>query len=174
MSQTGSLQQRLFGQHMPDFALPTTSRRPVSVAALEGTTVLYAYPRTSPPGGTAIPGWDQIPGAKGCTPQSCGFRDLHADLLAAGATRMFGLSVQDTEYQQEVKVRLDLPFDLLSDADFMLCGALDLPTFDAAGMTFLERFSMIVNAGRIAHVAHPIADPTGDAEHILSTLRDHN
>ncbi len=174
MNSAGSLQERLVGQRLPDIALAATNGHSISLAALEGTTVLYAYPRTSPPGGTAIPGWDQIPGAKGCTPQSCGFRDHHGDLLAAGASQVFGLSVQDIAYQQEVKSRLHLPFDLLSDADGTLRRALDLPTFTAAGMTLLERFSMILAEGRVTYLFHPIADPAGDADNILSVLRDRN
>ena len=169
-----SLQERLIGQHLPDIALPATSGQNVSLATLWGTTVLYAYPRTSPPGGTPIPGWDQIPGAKGCTPQACGFRDQYADLLAAGARQVFGLSVQDTPYQREVKSRLHLPFDLLSDAQGKLRDALGLPTFVVAGMTLLERFSMVIKAGRITYVAHPVTNPAGDADHISSVLKARN
>lgn len=167
-----SLSERLVGQVFPDLLLPATSGQDLSLAALDGTTVLYVYPRTSPPNGTAIPGWEEIPGAKGCTPQSCGFRDGHADLLSSGASRVFGLSTQDTQYQAEVVARLCLPFDLLSDADLRLRDALDLPTFSVAGLTLLERLSMIVTSGRITHVAHPVLDPAGDADHILSVLRN--
>ena len=109
-----SLQERLIGQHLPDIALPATSGQNVSLATLWGTTVLYAYPRTSPPGGTPIPGWDQIPGAKGCTPQACGFRDQYADLLAAGAPEA-GLQVlgeQDLQAQLQIGSSSDaLPGD---------------------------------------------------------------
>lgn len=161
---------RLTGQALPDILLTSTAGGRVSLASLSGITVVYAYPRTSPPGGTAIPGWDAIPGAKGCTPQSCGFRDHHGDLMAAGVANVFGLSVQDTEYQREVVERLHLPFPILSDSAQDLQRALDLPTLNAGGMVLLARFAMVIDSGTVTQVFHPITDPDGNAEAVLSWL----
>lgn len=124
---------RLTGATLPDVTLSATDGSSVALARLEGLTVIYAYPRTSPPDAAPIPGWDDIPGARGCTPQSCGFRDHHAALRAAGVSRVFGLSTQTTQYQKEMADRLHLPFVVLSDAGFALRDALDLPYFKAAG-----------------------------------------
>lgn len=142
----------------------------MSLAKLSGKTVVYAYPRTSPPGGTAISGWDAIPGAKGCTPQSCSFRDHHTELTAAGASAVFGLSVQDSTYQREVVERLHLPFPILSDTALDLQRALDLPTFTAGGMTLLVRFAMVIEDGRVVKVFHPIEAPDQNAEDVLAWL----
>jgi peroxiredoxin len=118
-------------------------------------------------------GWDDIPGARGCTPQSCGFRDLHAELLAAGAAGLFGLSSQDTGYQAEAVARLHLPFALLSDQRLELAGALGLPTFEIAGMTLYRRLTMIVTAGAIEHVFYPVFPPDQHAQEVLGWLRAH-
>ena len=116
--------RHLTGMKMPDVALPATSGGMVNLAKLKGRTVVYVYPRTGVPGVDAPPGWDQIPGARGCTPQSCGFRDHFAELKALGVAQVFGLSTQDTDYQREAAERLHLPFPILSDADLNLATAL--------------------------------------------------
>src|SRR5262249_6932140 len=114
----------LTGMRLPDLVLPATSGAPVNLSTLAGRTVLYIYPRTGVPGVDLPPGWNEIPGARGCTPQSCGFRDHHAELKALGVARVFGLSTQDTAYQQEAATRLHLPFPLLSDEKLALTRAL--------------------------------------------------
>ena len=108
--------RHLAGVALPDLALPATSGAPVNLSKLKGRVILYVYPRTGVPGVDAPPGWDDIPGARGCTPQSCGFRDHYAELKALGAAQVFGLSTQDTDYQREAAQRLHLPFPILSDA----------------------------------------------------------
>jgi peroxiredoxin len=136
--------------------------------------VVYFYPRTGlpdrdPPGGGKL--WDAIPGARGCTPQACAYRDHHADLKALGA-QVFGVSTQDTAYQREVAERLHLQFELLSDADCALANALRLPTFDVAGITLVKRLTLIVRrGGRIAHCFYPVFPPDRDAERIVDYLR---
>ena len=123
------------GRGMPALSLPATDGRQVALGALgSGRTVVYIYPMTGRPGVDLPEGWDDIPGARGCTPESCGFRDLHAELLAAGAARVFGLSSQTSDYQREAVERLHLPFAMLSDEHLALAGALGLPTFTVAGM----------------------------------------
>lgn len=165
-----AVSDRLVGTELPPVTLMGTDGNAVSLDKLSGCTVIYIYPRTSPPGGTAIPGWDAIPGAKGCTPQSCGFRDHFSELKSAGVTAVYGLSVQDTAYQSEVVERLNLPFPILSDADFALRKALNLPTFEAGGMILLERMTLVVNGGTIEHVFHPIKDPDQNAADVVAWL----
>lgn len=155
---------------MPAVTLMATTGDPVALDALSGCAVIYIYPRTSAPDGPAIPGWDAIAGAKGCTPQSCGFRNHFTDLKSAGVSSVFGLSVQDSAYQQEAATRLHLPFALLSDCDLALRDALDLPTFTAAGMVLLERMTLIILDGVIRHVMHPIPDPDKNAEDVVAWL----
>lgn len=160
----------LTGRNLPDVALPSTDGNDVILARLRGVSVIYAYPRTSPPDGTAVPGWAEIPGAKGCTPQSCGFRDHFVEMLDAGATRVFGLSTQSTDYQKEVVERLHLPFALLSDAQLALQQQLDLPVFEVAGMTLLHRLTLIVRSGKIERIFHSINEPAENAADVLGYL----
>src|SRR5215831_2235253 len=121
--------RHLVGMTMPDLGLMATDGATVNLAKLSGRTVVYAYPRTGEPGKPMIDGWDAIPGARGCTPQSCGFRDHHATLKSLGVAHLFGLSTQDSDYQREAVSRLHLPFPILSDADLRFARALSLPTF---------------------------------------------
>ncbi|MGZ3641146.1 MAG: peroxiredoxin [Candidatus Limnocylindrales bacterium] len=161
----------LTGLALPRLGLRSTAGRRVDLAGLPGQTIVYAYPRTGEPGRELPPGWDRIPGARGCTPESCGFRDHHAELLAAGASAVFGLSTQTTAYQDELATRLGLPFEVLSDADLRLTRALRLPTFEVAGMTLLKRLTLVVRGGRIEHVFYPVFPPDRHAEEVLAWLR---
>jgi peroxiredoxin len=136
-------------------------------------TVLYGYPRTGRPGEEPlVADWDLIPGARGCTPESCAFRDHHADLRAAG-TDVFGLSTQDSTYQREAVQRLQLPFVLLSDSDLQLTRTLGLPTFDAAGETLLKRITLVLNGGTIEHVFYPVFPPDRHAGEVLAWIQAH-
>jgi peroxiredoxin len=162
------------GRAMPALSLPATDGRQVALDALGGgRTVVYIYPMTGRPGVELPEGWDDIPGARGCTPESCGFRDLHAELLAAGAARVFGLSSQSSEYQREAVERLHLPFAMLSDEHLALAGALGLPTFTVAGMTLYRRLTMIISDGAVEHVFYPIFPPNQHAQEVLDWLRAH-
>jgi peroxiredoxin len=160
----------LTGMRLPSLPLATTSGRTIDLAALPGRVVVYCYPRTSRPGEPPPTGWDQIPGARGCTPQSCGFRDHHAELQALGI-RVFGLSTQTTEYQQEAAERLHLPFELLSDADLTFATTLNMPTFEVDGMALIRRLTLVISGGRIEHVFYPIPDPAQNAEDVIAWLR---
>ena len=147
----------------------------ISVEAKPGQTtkrtVLYAYPRTGVPGEPALDeDWDLIPGARGCTPQACDFRDHHGDLEAAGA-RVLGLSTQDTAYQREAAERLHLPFAILSDADLAFTRALSLPTLEVAGQVLVRRLTMVVDDGVVTHVWYPVFPPHTHAEDVLAWLR---
>lgn len=164
--------RHLVGLPMPPVALRSTRDRLVRLDRLgPGRTVIYAYPRTGVPDEDSPPGWDEIPGARGCTPQNCSFRDHHADLRALGAD-VFGLSTQDTAYQREMTERLHLPFEVLSDERLELARALNLPTFVYGEWTLLKRFSMIVRDGRIEHVFYPVFPPGGDGRRVLAWLAE--
>ena len=162
----------LMGMRVPDLPLPATDGRSVSLAQVgPGRTVIYAYPRTGRPGEPSlVDDWDQIPGARGCTPETCGFRDHHAELRRAGAD-VFGLSTQDSEYQKELVERLHLPFAILSDQDLKLTRAMRLPTFEVAGQTLLKRLTFVIRDGRIEHVWYPVFPPDRHADDVLAWLR---
>jgi len=163
--------RHLAGMKLPDLALPATSGGAVNLARLAGRTVLYIYPRTGVPGVDAPPGWDDIPGARGCTPQSCGFRDHFAELKALGVANLFGLSTQDTAYQREAAQRLHLPFAILSDEKLAFTRALRLPTFTTSGMTLLKRMALVIDDGVIAKVFYPVFPPDKNAAEVIAWLR---
>ncbi len=163
--------RQLEGTVLPDVPLRSTEGSEISLGRLAGRAVIYAYPRTGRPGEKAlVEGWDEIPGARGCTPQSCAFRDHHAELVAAGAKRVFGLSTQDTAYQQEVVARLHLPFPLLSDAALALAHAARLPTMTVAGHTLLRRLTLILDDGRVTKLFYPVFPPDRNASDVLAWL----
>ncbi|WP_223839767.1 peroxiredoxin [Saccharopolyspora pogona] len=133
--------------------------------------MFYIYPLTDRPGTDLPEGWDSIPGARGCTSEACSFRDHHEDLHDASATRVLGLSSQDTDYQREVVERLRLPFKMLSDPALAVVGALDLPTFEVGGMTLYKRLTLIIRDGAIEHARYPIFPPNEHAQQVLTWLR---
>ena len=161
----------LAGMAIPSMELASTATERVNIAGLHGRTVVYVYPMTGRPGSPLPEGWDSIPGARGCTPESCGFRDHHGELQAAGAAHLFGLSSQTTEYQHEAVQRLLLPFALLSDADFAWADALRLPTFIADGQRFHSRLTLVVENGVIEHVFYPVFPPDKHAGEVLAWLQ---
>jgi peroxiredoxin len=163
--------RHLAGMKLPDIALPATSGPAVNLGKLKGRAVVYIYPRTGVPGIDPPAGWDQIPGARGCTPQSCGFRDHFAELKALGVANVFGLSTQDSDYQREATERLHLPFPILSDAALKLARAIKLPTFDVAGMTLFKRMALVIEDGTIAKVFYPVFPPDKNAGEVLAWLR---
>ncbi len=165
--------RHLVGMRLPDLDLPSTRNRRLNLAKLSAPRlVLYAYPMTGRPGVALPAGWDDIPGARGCTLETCGFRDHHAD-LAKLQTEVYGVSVQTTEYQQEMVERLKVPFEVLSDADMKLVKALKLPTFTAGGMTLVKRLTVVASAGRIEHVFYPVFPPDKHAEEVIAWLEAH-
>jgi peroxiredoxin len=162
------------GASMPPLELPATDGSVMRVDLVPPGAerlVLYAYPRTGRPGEEPlVPDWDLIPGARGCTPESCAFRDHASELQGAGAA-VAGLSTQDSDYQREAAERLHLPFRLLSDARLELTRALDLPTFTAAGQTLLRRLTLVVRNGKVEHVFYPVFPPDTHAAEVLAWLR---
>lgn len=163
--------RHLVGLEVPSLDLPSTDGHPVRLGtAATRWTVVYAYPRTGVPTQDSPSGWDAIPGARGCTPQNCAFRDHHAELQRLGAT-VYGLSTQSTEYQREMAERLHLPYAILSDERLALTHALRLPTFRYQDWTILKRLSLILDGPRIAHVIYPVFPSTADAPAVAAWLR---
>jgi peroxiredoxin len=160
------------GMRLSSLALPATNGGMVDLSMLPGRSVVYIYPRTGRPDRPLPTGWDEIPGARGCTPQSCAYRDRAAELGALGA-RVFGLSTQDTAYQQEAVARLHLPFPLLSDEQLALATALVLPTFQVDGMTLIKRLTLVIDDGAIETVFYPVFPPDADAANVAAWLREH-
>jgi peroxiredoxin len=164
--------RHLTGVKLPNISLPATGGGTVNLSKLKGRAVLYIYPRTGVPGVDPPPGWDQIPGARGCTPQSCGFRDHFAELKELGVAHVYGLSTQDSAYQREAAERLHLPFPILSDADLKFALSLHLPMFMASGMTLLARMALILDDGTITKVFYPVFPPDKNAEEVVAWLRN--
>ena len=170
----------LTGMKLPAIALRSTRGGTVDLAGLGGTTVIYIYPRTGRPDREVPIGWNEIPGARGCTPQSCAFRDHFEELKRAGAARVFGLSTQDTAYQREAVERLHLPFELLSDEKLKFAKALKLPTFEVDGMKLIRRLTLIARDRQIApsrrgepaivKVFYPVFPPDRNAGEVLAWL----
>jgi peroxiredoxin len=160
----------LRGKPLPDIALLATSGQQMNLHRQAGLSVIYIYPMTGRPGVALPAGWDEIPGARGCTPESCGFRDQHAAIRSLGA-EVYGLSSQSTDYQREVHDRLHLTFDLLSDERFHFADALALPAFSVAGVRLLRRVTLVSFAGVIEHVFYPIFPPDRHAAEVVAYLR---
>lgn len=165
--------RHLVGMQVPMITLMSTSNRRVNMAeAARERTVIYCYPRTGKAGAAIPKGWDAIPGARGCTPETCSFRDHYKQLRELKA-EVFGLSTQTTEYQQEVVQRLHLPFEILSDADFAFTNALRLPTFEFEGVRLLKRLTLILSSGKIEKVFYPVFPPDKHAEEVVAWLSEH-
>ncbi len=150
--------------------LPGTDGLSVDLSTLEGRCVVYAFPMTARPDVPLPDGWNMLPGARGCTPQSCAFRDHADELRQLGVSRLFGLSAQTTGYQREAVERLELPFPLLSDASLSFARAMRLPTFEVDGKTLLKRLTMIIDDGTISHVFYPVFPPDRNAQDVLDWL----
>jgi peroxiredoxin len=161
----------LVGMSLPAISLETTAHDKFNLGEIKGCLVIYCYPMTGQPNVPLPDGWDQIPGARGCTPQSCSFRDHYQELQSLGAD-VIGLSVQSTEYQQEMADRLHLPFPVLSDEHYQFQQALRLPTFVAAGMTLLKRITLIANDGVIEAIHYPIFPSDSDPAWVIHYLKN--
>lgn len=161
---------------VPSVLLPSTTNRQIDLAAVseERRIVVYCYPRTGRPGIEPLIGyaaWNRIPGARGCTPQSCAFRDFYGELQSLG-TEVFGLSTQTTEYQQELVEREHLPFEILSDAELRFTNALRLPTFEVEGATLLKRLTFIASERKIIKVFYPVFPPDKNAREVIAWLQE--
>jgi peroxiredoxin len=163
--------RHLTGVELPALALQATDGSRNDLSTLRGRTVVYIYPRTGVPGVPLPEGWDAIPGARGCTPQSCSFRDHFDELRTLGVAQVYGLSAQETDYQSEAAQRLKLPFPLLSDSSLEFAQAIKLPTFSVAGMRLLKRMSLVIDDGVITRVFYPVFPPDMSAAEVVAWLR---
>ena len=159
----------LIGTKLPNIGLIATDGSIVNFSAQLRKTVVYCFPMTGKPGVPLPEGWDEIPGARGCTPQNCSFRDHYVELSALGAN-IFGLSTQNSEYQKEMVERLHLPFLVLSDVNFKFCDAMRLPTFDVNGMRLLKRVTLIAESNIVVKVHYPIFPSDSDAAWVIEQL----
>jgi peroxiredoxin len=159
----------LLGMKLPSVPLISTTGRVVDLAKISDRTVVYCYPRTGRPDKDPPQGWNEIPGARGCTPQSCAFRDHYQELRALGA-EVFGLSTQDNNYQREAVERLHLPFPLLSDEKLTFTKALKLPTFEVEAMTLIKRLTLVIRNGLVEHVFYPVFPPDKNAAEVIGWL----
>lgn len=163
--------RHLTGFALPDVGLIATDGSTIHLARLRGRTIVFVYPMTGRPGVVLPDGWDQIPGARGCTPQTCAFRDLYVDLRTAGADHVYGFSTQDSAYQREVAERLHLPFPLLSDAGLEFSRALRLPMMVVDGMSLAKRLALVIDDGIVAHAFYPVFPPDRNAGDVLTWLQ---
>lgn len=159
----------LTGARLPAIGLPSTAGVLVDLSKIDGRVVVYCYPRTGDPSKDPLPGWNDIPGARGCTPQSCAFRDHHEDLQLLDAT-VYGLSTQTTDYQKELVARLHLPFAVLTDADLRFANALRLPTFTVQSMTLIKRLTLIAKDGVIKKIFYPVFPPDKNPDEVIDWL----
>jgi peroxiredoxin len=158
------------GMRLPSVPLISTTGRTVDLAKISGRTVVYCYPRTGSPDKDPPQGWDEIPGARGCTPQSCAFRDHYQELRGLGA-EVVGLSTQDTDYQKEAVERLHLPFPLLSDEKLIFTKAVNLPTFEVESVTLIKRLTLVIRDGFVEHIFYPVFPPDKNADEVIDWLR---
>ena len=164
--------QHLVGVPVPPLRLTASTGNGVDLTAVGNPWgVLYLYPMTAQPGVDLPENWDEIPGARGCTPEACGFRDHHSELAELGA-EVYGIAARAPEWQREAVERLGLPYPLLSDPNHLLADALDLPTFEADGMRLFERLTLVVRHARVVHVWHPVPDPAEHAGEVVRWLRE--
>lgn len=160
------------GRPLPATPLQATTGERVDLSTLPGWVVVFCYPMTGTPGVPLPTGWNEIPGARGCTPQACGFRDAHAALAGLGAA-VVGLSAQPPEEQREAAQRLGLAYPLLSDEDLAFANRLGLPRFEVDGRVFLERVTLVAQDGAIEKVFHPVFPPDQNAAEVLDWLVKH-
>ena len=162
----------LLGTSLPSIALPSTQGKSVDLSAVAGRVVVYCYPMTGQPGISLPDEWDAIPGARGCTPQSCAFRDHYQELNELGVS-VFGISTQNTDYQLEAKARLHLPFELLSDRELRLTNTLKLPMFEVESKHLIKRLTLIIEEGKIIKVFYPVFPPDRNADEVIGWLKAH-
>lgn len=160
----------LTGMDMPALVLTGTSGTKINLGLEDGISVVYFYPMTGRPDAPPMVGWNEIPGARGCTPQSCAFRDHHSELLNLGA-KVYGVSSQSSEDQKEAVQRLHLPFELLSDSNFELAAALRLPTFEYESLRLIKRLTLIIKNGSIRKVFYPVFPPNENAANVIAWLQ---
>jgi peroxiredoxin len=161
--------QHLIGKRLPDMELAATKGPPVNPGKLAGTTVLFCYPYTGRPGVPDPPGWDEIPGAHGSTPQAIAYSEAYGRFRTLNVN-IYGLSFQNSTWQREFSLRCNIAFTLLSDESRIFAQALDLPCFSAGTECYLKRLTLIAENAEIVHVRFPVAEPETDAYQVLQWL----
>lgn len=161
----------LKGATFPSVSLPSTAGNTVDHSSLSGLTIIFIYPRTGAPGEHVPAEWNEIPGARGCTPQACSFRDASDEFSKLGGRQILGVATQDTAYQREVKERVHLNYELLSDEELELTNALRLPTIEWEGRKLIKRIAMAVEDGKIVEVWYPVFPPDQNAAEVLKWLK---
>lgn len=164
--------QHLVGTRLPPIALSSTDGETIVLAEMPGRVVLYIYPRTSRPDEPPLEGWDSIPGARGCTAQSCAFRDRYSEFRSMNVAEVYGLSTQDSTYQREMVRRLNLPFPVLSDDKLNFATTIRLPTFTVAGHVLLKRVTLLIDDGTIRWAFYPIISPERNPDEVLAWIRN--
>jgi peroxiredoxin len=159
----------LQGTKLDSILLSATNGSKIDLSKLSGTTVVFIYPMTGVPGVALPDGWDDIPGARGCTPQACSYRDNYNE-LKKHVDNLFGLRVQSSEYQKELKDRVELPYEILSDSDFKFANSLKLPTFEANSMKLLKRLTLIIKDGVIINKHYPVFPSNKDVNWVLTSF----
>lgn len=162
--------EHLAGLKLPDLLLPSTKGGAVNLSSLKGLSVIYIYPMTGRPDIPLPEGWESIPGAMGCTPQACSFRDHYTELAEFDAS-IYGLSTQSTLEQQEAAERLNLPYALLSDEALTLADKLSLPTMEVEGKTLIKRITLICDNGVIKKVFYPVFPPDQNVNEVISYMK---
>ncbi len=156
---------------IPEIKLSSTSGDEIDLSKLIGLTIIYVYPMTGQPNVALPEGWDEIPGARGCTPQSCSFRDNFSELKKLNIKNIFGLSSQTTKYQKEMSERLHLPYPILSDEKLVFANALKLPTFKVDNMSLIKRITLIINNNKIIKYFYPVFPPDQNVNDVIFWLR---
>ncbi|WP_044619440.1 peroxiredoxin [Gynuella sunshinyii] len=162
--------KQLEGKTFPPVSFLSTNQEMINIGKSGNRVVLYVYPRTTPADGVPLPNWDVIPGARGCSIQARGFASFYTAILNTGISNIYGLSTQDTAYQQEAKSRLDVPFELLSDPKMLLAKELNLPTFSVENHVLYQRITFVISDGVIEKVFAPIKDAADNAREVLAYL----
>ncbi|NEO29902.1 MAG: peroxiredoxin [Symploca sp. SIO3C6] len=163
--------RHLQGMTLPNVSLKATNGNLINIGYITGFVVIYIYPMTGRPGVPLPDGWEAIPGARGCTPQSCSFRDHYTE-LQQWQVKLYGLSTQTTDYQLEAKHRLHLPFELLSDSSLKLKSLISLPTFKVADMELYKRLTIIAKCSKVEKVFYPVFPPDQNADQVLSWFQE--
>jgi len=161
----------LFNMTLPQLSLLSTSNNTIDLSKLEGLTVFYFYPRMGRPDIETPAGWGDIPGASGCTPQTCSFKDQHEDFSRLEVD-VYGVSTQASSYQKEAVDRLSLPFDILSDEDLNLTEMLNLPTFEVEGVILTKRVTLICQDSKIIKVFYPVYPPKENAQEVIVYIKN--
>lgn len=164
----------LMGASVPSVSLSATDGAVVDLSAISGTVIVYCFPKMGRTASEPDPdGWEAIPGAYGCTEETCSFRDHYQELVGLGVSGVFGLSLQTSEHQRDAHARVEPPYEFLSDSDQEFTAQLRLSTFEVEGETFSKRLTLVLVDGQVEHVFYPVFPPDEHAEEVIRWLETH-